>query len=81
MSKSKNGYKVGDLIEFLSDKQTKKGPSSGSIIEIDTVEKSDIQIGIVVKHSNHPGEWFPMSHLEHIRTIERDDGKILHVCA
>jgi uncharacterized protein YukJ len=79
MSKNR-GFKLGDLVEFLSDKQTEKGPSSGSIIEIDTDEKSGTQISIVVKHSDCPKEVFHLSHLNVNRKVEREDGKVLWIC-
>lgn len=45
--------KIGDKVEFFSDLQAEKGPSSGS------VTAADWQSGLVeIRHSDHPGEMF-----------------------
>lgn len=45
--------KRGDKVEFLSDLQTEKGPSSG------VVTTADWDAGLVtIRHSDHPGELF-----------------------
>jgi hypothetical protein len=46
----------GDVVEFMSDMQTEKGPSSGTVISIMPGE-------VVIRHSDHPGENFDTSHL------------------
>jgi hypothetical protein len=60
---------VGDIVEFLSDQQTEKGPSSGSILSVDyrndrcVIEHSDtketfaiskLQVRKFTRHRNHP---------------------------
>lgn len=44
---------VGDRVEFASDMQTEKGPSSGHVISV-----SDDKSKAVIQHSDHPGEEF-----------------------
>ena len=75
-TKGPNG-KVGDAIEFLSDKQTEKGPSTGSIIDIEIDKPSGVHIGVTIKHSDHPGEYFSCSHLQIHNRIIREDGTSL----
>ena len=48
--------KVGDAVEFLSDQQTQKGPSSGRVIEREGLT-------VTVQHSDHPGEVFSVADL------------------
>lgn len=48
--------KVGDRIEFISDRLTEKGPSSGSIIAVDRDART-----ATIRHSDHPGETFGWS--------------------
>lgn len=45
--------KVGDTVEFHSDRQTEKGPSGGSVIAVDRETQT-----AVIRHSDHPGETF-----------------------
>jgi hypothetical protein len=45
--------RVGDKVEFHSDRQTEKGPSAGSIIAVDRDQKT-----ATIRHSDHPGETF-----------------------
>lgn len=45
--------RVGDRVEFHSDKQTEKGPSSGSVIAANRLNRT-----AVIRHSDHPGEVF-----------------------
>jgi hypothetical protein len=45
--------KVGDSVEFRSDRQTEKGPSSGSVIAVDRISRV-----ATIRHSDHPGETF-----------------------
>lgn len=45
--------RVGDRVEFCSDRQTEKGPSAGTVIEVDRKEHT-----CVIRHSDHPGEEF-----------------------
>ena len=45
--------RVGDKVEFHSDRQTEKGPSAGSIIAVDRDART-----VVIRHSDHPGETF-----------------------
>ena len=59
----------GDIVEFLSDGQTEKGPSSGSVVEVDyhgdtcVIQHSDVRETFVMsrvvvakysRHRNHP---------------------------
>ena len=45
--------RVGDRVEFLSDCQTEKGPSAGSVVSVDRGRRE-----VIIKHSDHPGELF-----------------------
>jgi len=45
--------RVGDKVEFLSDLQTEKGPSAGSVISVDREAHT-----ATIRHSDHPGETF-----------------------
>lgn len=45
--------RAGDTIEFRSDRQTEKGPSSGSVTSVDRQART-----AVIRHSDHPGESF-----------------------
>jgi hypothetical protein len=45
--------KVGDRVEFWSDLQTEKGPSSGRVIAVDRDNQT-----ATIRHSDHPGEVF-----------------------
>jgi hypothetical protein len=47
---------VGDRVEFLNDRLTEKGPSSGSVISVDRDSHT-----IIIRHSDHPGETFSWS--------------------
>ena len=50
---------VGDIVEFLSDRQAEKGPSSGSVTKINRWTGT-----CIIKHSDHPGEMFLMRKLK-----------------
>jgi hypothetical protein len=55
--------RVGDAVQFESDRQTEKGPSAGSVVALDKAN------GIVtIKHSDHPGETFQILA---VRTVYR----------
>lgn len=45
--------RVGDAVEFASDRQTEKGPSGGSVIAVDRDKQT-----ATIQHSDHPGETF-----------------------
>jgi hypothetical protein len=45
--------RVGDRVEFWSDRQTEKGPSSGSVVAVDRARRT-----ATIRHSDHPGEVF-----------------------
>jgi hypothetical protein len=47
---------VGDVCEFVSDRQTEKGPSSGTVTRVDDGF-------ITIAHSDHSGEIFRASEL------------------
>jgi len=49
--------KIDDKVEFESDKQTEKGPSSGTVTKVDKGK-------VIVEHSDHPGEEFAINKLE-----------------
>lgn len=68
-----SGYpKAGDYIEFLSDRQTDKGPSSG-IITISSGEK------ILLKHSDCTEE-FDVGDLVIVKKTKHRNGGILWIC-
>ena len=46
--------KVNDHVEFMSDLQTEKGPSAGTVIQV----IQNIAKQVVIRHSDHPGETF-----------------------
>lgn len=43
--------RTGDVVEFMSDMQTEKGPSAGTVTRVHGNE-------VVIRHSDHPGETF-----------------------
>jgi hypothetical protein len=45
--------RVGDRVEFRSDRQTEKGPSAGSVTATDRDART-----ATIRHSDHPGETF-----------------------
>lgn len=45
--------RVGDRVEFRSDRQTEKGPSAGSVIAVDREART-----AAIRHSDHAGETF-----------------------
>lgn len=45
--------RVGDKVEFHSDRQTEKGPSAGSVIAVDRDART-----VTIRHFDHPGESF-----------------------
>lgn len=51
--------RAGDRVEFRSDRQTEKGPSSGSVIAVDRDART-----ATIRHSDHPGETFRWHDLE-----------------
>lgn len=52
-----NGIAEGDWVEFASDWQTEKGPSSGKVVKVE----GDI---VTIAHSDDPGEDFSISKLK-----------------
>ena len=48
--------RVGDAVEFMTDMQTEKGPSAGTVQSVSGDK-------IVIMHSDHPGEEFSKSKL------------------
>lgn len=59
--------RVGDVCEFMSDRQTEKGPSSGTIIiSTDT--------SVTISHSDHPGEEFSKANLRVKGEFRHKDG-------
>lgn len=51
------GIKEGDWVEFDSDRQTDKGPSSGKVIKVEGDE-------VTIRHSDDPGEVFSIAALK-----------------
>jgi hypothetical protein len=63
---------VGDKVEFLSDRQTEKGPSAG------TVRRANWQSGMVtIRHSDHPGEEFDWARVAIKKFALAKDGRPL----
>lgn len=51
--------RIGDKVEFHSDQQTEKGPSAGSVIDVDREAHT-----VTIRHSDHPGETFNWADLK-----------------
>jgi hypothetical protein len=64
-------FKVDDQIEFLSDKQTEKGPSSGKVVAVGNKDT------VIIKHSDDPGELFTSSKLL-VKSRTMKPGGIVH---
>jgi hypothetical protein len=64
--------KIGDKVEFLSDRQTEKGPSSGTVLAVDRDTKT-----ATIRHSDHPGETFRWSDVSARRFTIAHDGRPL----
>lgn len=60
--------RCGDCAEFISDRQTEKGPSSGTITSVRGNE-------VIIKHSDHPGEVFAKDKLRVKGEVRYRDGK------
>ena len=58
---------LDDTVEFLSDRLTEKGPSSGKVILVD-------ETYCVVRHSDTPGEVFFFDDVEVVKQSPRHDG-------
>jgi hypothetical protein len=67
--------KVGDMVEFDSDRQTEKGPSSGPVTKVADGK-------VTVKHSDHPGETFTIAKVK-VKSFNpsASDGKRLWILA
>lgn len=63
---------VGDKIEFLTDAQTEKGPSAGSVIKCNYREN-----WCLIRHSDHPGERFDFAKVIVARTTKAHDARRL----
>jgi hypothetical protein len=59
--------KAGDYVEFLSDKQTEKGPSSGSIL----ISRGRL---VVIEHSDCQEEFNTDNLLVHKKTTHHKGG-------
>ena len=57
----------GDCVEFISDKQTEKGPSSGTVTNV-TADN------VTIQHSDHPGETFSKRKLRVKGEVRHRDG-------
>ena len=66
----KPNIRKGDFVEFCSDSQTDKGPSSGRCI-------SRTGRKVVIRHSDHPGEEFDLDTLAMVEeTTHHRGGKL-----
>jgi hypothetical protein len=65
-AESKEGMVIGDFVEFFSDVQTEKGPSTGTVTE---------RVGdrVMIKHSDHSGESFDIKTLQIVSKVKYDD--------
>ena len=59
--------RAGDVVEFISDRQTEKGPSSGTIIV-------STDVSVTISHSDHPGEEFSKEALHVKGEFRHKDG-------
>lgn len=59
--------RVGSVVEFLSDRQTEKGPSSGTVLSCDWDKGT-----CIIRHSDHPGEVFIMKKVEVLKFKRRN---------
>ena len=66
--------RVGEKVEFRSDRQTEKGPSAGSVIAVDRDAKT-----VTIRHSDHPGEAFQWAHVKVAYFVIAPDGLPLWV--
>lgn len=66
------GIKEGDLVEFESDRQTEKGPSSGKVVSVSNGN-------VTVAHSDDPGEVFAISKLAVKKVTVSASGETLWV--
>lgn len=64
--------KVGDAVEFISDRQTEKGPSSGRVVERNGES-------VTIAHSDSPGESFRVEDLRVQRLSIHHKGGLLWV--
>jgi hypothetical protein len=65
---------VNDKIEFHSDIQTEKGPSTGEVISINCCAQT-----ATIRHSDHPGETFRWADVEVSYFVIAYDGRPLWV--
>lgn len=63
-----------DYVEFLSDRQTEKGPSSGQVTWTDYAAGT-----CVIRHSDHPGETFRIKDVRSVRLSHRPGGAPLWI--
>lgn len=59
--------RAGDVCEFISDRQTEKGPSRGTIIV-------STDASVTISHSDHPGEEFSKNALRVKGEFRHKDG-------
>jgi hypothetical protein len=59
--------RVGSVVSFLSDRQTEKGPSTGTVLSCNWKEGT-----CVISHSDHPGETFVMKKVEVVKFIRKN---------
>ncbi len=63
-----------DYVEFLSDQQTEKGPSSGRVISTNYTTRT-----CVIQHSDHPGETFNIDEVRYERLSHKPTGESLWI--
>jgi hypothetical protein len=66
--------RVGERVEFCSDKQTEKGPSAGRVIAVDRDART-----ATIRHSDHPGEMFNWGDVKVAYFVVAHDGSPLWV--
>jgi hypothetical protein len=64
---------VGSVVEFLSDRQTEKGPSAGTVISCNWKNNT-----CVIRHSDHPGETFDMKKVQVVKFVRKNPNDKQH---
>ncbi len=69
-----DAMRVGDVVEFCSDRQTEKGPSSGTVV----ARQGDF---VMISHSDTPAEIFRVSKL-HVKALAEtaDHRRLWRLC-
>ena len=66
--------RVGERVEFRSDRQTEKGPSGGMITQVNRDDRT-----ATIRHSDHPGETFSWANVRVAYFVISHDGAPLWV--